>query len=111
MTNVAIDTHAFRAMAVDTPAHRLIDLSTYAVHLADLAVTRRAFESRSNVRLVRVKDICLGFMPIHSSPLGLLLALGECRELVDLGTLGHHRVVAAHARSNVWNSRVRRLIH
>lgn len=111
MTNVAIDTHASCAMALDAPAHRLIYFAAHSVHLSNLAVTRRAFESRLDVRLVRVENIRLGLVPIHPSPRGLLLALGESRELLHLGAFGHYRFVTSHARRDVRNSRVRRLVH
>src|SRR6185295_10057886 len=75
MTDVAIDTHASCAMALDAPTHRLIHFAAHSVHLSDLAVTRRAFEPRLDVRLVRVKHICLGLVPIHTSPRRLLFAL------------------------------------
>lgn len=111
MANVAIDTHASRAMAFDAPTHCLIYFATHAVHLADLAVTRRAFEPRLYVRLVRVENICLSFVPIHTSPRRLLFALGECRQFLHLGAFGHDRFVTPHARGDVGNSRVRRLVH
>ena len=111
MTDVAIDTHASCAMAIDAPTHCLIYLATNAVHLSDFAVARRAFEARLYVRLVRVKHICLRFMPIHPAPRRLLFALGECRELLHLGAFGHDRFVTSHARGDVRNSRVRRLVH
>ena len=111
MTNVTINTHASCAMAVDAPAHRVIYFSTHAMHLSNLAVTCRAFESRSNVRLVRVENICLRLVPIHSAPWRLLFMFTKCCKLLHLGTLGHYRFVTPHARRDVWNSRVRRLVY
>lgn len=98
-------------MAIDAPTHRLIYFATHPMHLSDPAVTRRAFEPRLYVRLVRVENICLRLVPIHTSPRRLLLALGECRQFLDLRAFGHDRFVTSHARRDVGNSRVRRLVH
>lgn len=106
MTNVTIHADAFRAMAIDAPSHRLIYLATHAMHLSNLAVTRRAFETRANVRLMRVEHIRLRFVPVHASPRRLLLALGERGELLHLRALGHDRLVTAHAGRDVWNGSV-----
>ena len=111
MTNIAIHTHASRSMAVHAPSHRLIYFATHSMHLSDVAVTRCAFDSGPNVRLVRVISICLRFEPVHATPRRLLFALGERRKFLNLRALSLYRVVATHARSNVWNSRVRRLVH
>jgi len=111
MANVTIDTHCLCSMAVDTPAHRLIYFSTDSMHLSDLAVTRRAFESRSNVRLVRVKSVCFRFDPIHAPPGRLLILLSERCQLLNFRAIGFDRVVTTHARRDVWNRRMRRLVH
>src|SRR6185295_633782 len=111
MTNVAIDAHASCAVAIDAPTHRLIYLAAHSVHLSNLAVTRRAFEPRLDVRLVRVENICFGLVPINPAPRRLLFALGKCREFLHLGAFGHDRFVTSHARRDVRNRRVRRLVH
>jgi len=111
VANVAIDTHASRAVALDAPTHRLIYLATHSMHFAYLAVTRRAFEPRFDVRLVRVEHICLGLVPIHPAPRRLLFALGEGCQFLHLGAFGHYRLVTSHARGDVRNSRVRRLVY
>ena len=77
MANVAIYAHAFCAVAVDAPSHCLIHFATHAMHFPNLAVTGDAFEAGSNVRLVRVENICFGFVPIHATPRRLLFVLGE----------------------------------
>ena len=81
------------------------------MHLADLSVTRRALDSSTNVRFVRIKGVRLRFEPVHATPWRLLFALGERRELLNLRAIGLDRLVATHARSDVWDSRVRRLIY
>lgn len=111
MANVAIHTHASRSMAVHAPSHRLIYFAAHSMHLSDLTVTRCALDSSPNVRLVRVISIRLRFEPIHATPRRLLFALGERGELLNLRAFGLDRLVATHARSNVWDSRVRRLVY
>ena len=111
MANVAIDTHASCAVTIDAPPHCLVYFAAHPVHLSDLAVTRRAFEPSLDVRLVRIENICLALVPIHPSPRRLLFALGECRELLHFGAFGHDRFVTSHARRDVRNGRVRRLVY
>ncbi len=106
MANVAIYAHAFCPVAIDAPSHCLIYFATHAVHFSNLAVTGDAFEPGSNVRLVRVENICLGFVPIHTPPGRLLFVLGERCKLLHLGTLGHYRVVTSHAGAGIRNRRV-----
>ena len=89
----------------------MIYFAAHSMHLSDLAVTRRAFEPGFDVRLVRVEHIRLRFVPIHPAPRRLFLALRKCSELLHLGAFGHDRFVTSHARRDVRNSRVRRLIH
>jgi len=98
-------------VTVDAPAHRLIDLATDAVHLGDLAVTGRAFETRSNVRLVSVKSVRFRFEPIDAPPKRLLILFSKSRKLLNFRAIGFDRVVTTHASRDVWNSRVRRLVH
>lgn len=88
MAHVAIDAHASCPVAVDAPSHRLIHFATHSMHLSNLAMTRNAFEPRAYVGLVRVENICLGFVPVHSTPRRLLLALGECCQFLNLPAFG-----------------------
>ena len=110
VTYVAINAHASSAMAVDAPAHRLIHNATDSMHLADLAMTSLAFETRSNVRLVRVIRISPRLQPIYSTPGRLLLLLSECRQLLNFRTVSLLRLVTTHAGINIRNSRVRGLV-
>ena len=110
MADVAVNAHASRAVAVHAPSHRLLDFATHAVHLPDLSVTCGAFEPGSNVRLVRVESVRFRFKPVDAAPRRLLLARGEGRELLNLGAVGLDRFVTTHARIDVGNRRVRRLV-
>jgi len=80
------------------------------MHLTNLAVTRRALDARSNVRLVSVESVRLRLNPVHAFPRRLLFSLSVGRELLDLGAFGLNRLVTTHASADVWNSRVRRLV-
>jgi len=111
MANVTIHTHPFSPMAIDAPSHCLIYFATHAMHLSNLAVTGRAFEAGSNVRLVRVENICLRLVPIHATPRRLLFLVGERGKLLHFGTLGHYRIVTSHASGGIGNGGVRRLVY
>src|SRR5258707_9923324 len=86
MANIAIDAHVSSAVAVDAPSHGLIYFATDAMHLSNLAVTSSAFETGSNVRLVRGGKVCLRFMPIHPAPRRLVFSFGELGQLLHLRT-------------------------
>ena len=88
MAHITIHTNRFCSVAVDTPSHCLIYFSTNAMHFTDLAVTCHTLETGSNVRLVRVENICLGFVPIHATPRRLLFVLGERGKLLHFGAVG-----------------------
>src|SRR5258706_2890969 len=111
MANVAIHTNAAGLVALDTPAHRLIYFAPHTVHLANLPVTGRAFDSSLDVRLVCVIRVRFRFEPVHTLPGRLLFSLRERRELLNFRALCLDRLVATHARGDIWNSRVSRLIH
>jgi hypothetical protein len=111
MTDVAIHTNASGLVALDTPSHRLIDFAPYSVHIANLPVTGRAFDSSLDVRLVCVICVRFRFEPVHTLPGRLLFSLRERRELLNFRALCLDRLVATHARGDIGNSRVSRLIH
>lgn len=97
-------------MTIYAPAHRLIYLAPHSMHLAYLSVTRSAFESCANVRLVGVEGVRLRLNPVHAPPRRLLFTFREGRELLHLRAVGPLRLMATHARSDVWNSCVRRFV-
>jgi len=97
-------------MAVHAPSHRLIYFAAHSMHLSNLTVTRRALDSSPNMRLVRVVSVRLRFKPVHALPWRLLFSLSERRKLLNLRAFGLDRLVATHARSDVWDSRVRGLV-
>lgn len=111
MTNIAIHAHASRSMAVHAPSHRLIYFAAHSMHLPNLTVTRRAVDSGSNVRFVRVVSVRFRFDPIDATPRRLLFSLSVGRELLNLRAFSLDRLVATHARGNVWDRRVRRLVY
>jgi hypothetical protein len=98
-------------MAVHAPSHRLIYFAPYSMHLSDLPVTRCTLDSCANVGLVRVKGVRFGFEPVHATPRRLLFSFCEPRKFLNLRTFSLDRFVATHARCDVWNRRVRRLIY
>ena len=111
MAYVAIHACAALAMALDAPPHCLIYFTTNSASLAHVTVTGGAINSDSFVRLVREKHIGLAFKPVDALPGRLFLALCDGSEFLHFGAIDLFSLMTNHARIDIWNRRVRRLVH
>ncbi len=110
MTNRTIHADLFLAMALYTPTHRVIYFPAHAMHLVHWAVTHRAVNAGSDVRLVREEDVSRFIDPINSGPGGLFGPCGYRSQLLDLGTVRLHRFVTLHALRDVGDGGVPGLV-
>src|SRR5215467_7642152 len=111
MADIAIDADLTRAMAVDAPAHSLIHFAPYAVRLTHVTVASRTLHARARVRLVSEESISLALEPVDTFPGRLLFPVREGSQLLYLRAIRLDRLMARHARVDVWDCRVSGLVH
>jgi hypothetical protein len=110
MADIAIDADVLGAMAVYTPAHILIDLTPDLMHLTDLSVTCNAINISLYMGFVSEEDVGRLWYPVNPGPGRLFSALGIGGQFLDFRAISFDRLMAGHARRDIWYSGVRGLI-
>ena len=100
MTREAIVRSLAFSVTVHAETHRHIDITLCDALRADVAVTRRAFDLRANVRRVIEPDVRLRGIAEHALPCEVTTLLPHLRDLTDTGAIGGNVSMAAHTSSH-----------